>query len=96
MNKNFYVYQLIDPRDSLIFYVGKGKDDRMYHHLQNYKNGSLAKKNTKLFLKIIKQLTNKHFSIKKEGTIYELQHRGIDWNLWFRSNNSPISVDQYK
>lgn len=29
---DFYVYQLIDPRNNKVFYVGKGKDKRMYEH----------------------------------------------------------------
>lgn len=29
----FYVYELIDPRVNLPFYIGKGKDDRVYFHL---------------------------------------------------------------
>jgi hypothetical protein len=29
----YYVYELIDPRVNLPFYVGKGKDDRVYFHL---------------------------------------------------------------
>ena len=28
----YYVYLLIDPRDGKIFYVGKGKDDRVFAH----------------------------------------------------------------
>lgn len=27
-----YVYILVDPRDNSVFYVGKGKNDRLYHH----------------------------------------------------------------
>ena len=30
--KEFYVYALIDPRDGSIFYVGKGKRERILHH----------------------------------------------------------------
>lgn len=30
----FYVYVLIDPRDNKIFYVGKGKGDRINHHFK--------------------------------------------------------------
>lgn len=37
----FYVYQLIDPRDNKVFYVGKGQDKRMYQHEKE------AKKNNK-------------------------------------------------
>ena len=29
----YYVYELIDPRVHLPFYVGKGKDKRVYFHL---------------------------------------------------------------
>lgn len=29
----YYVYELIDPRVNLPFYVGKGKGDRAYFHL---------------------------------------------------------------
>lgn len=32
MLKSFYVYLIIDPRDSQPFYVGKGKNRRMYQH----------------------------------------------------------------
>ena len=29
----YYVYALVDPRDSKIFYIGKGKDDRVFQHV---------------------------------------------------------------
>jgi hypothetical protein len=32
MTLKWYVYVLIDPRDEMIFYVGKGTGDRMYAH----------------------------------------------------------------
>lgn len=32
MNKTYYVYKLIDPRDNKVFYVGKGKGRRMHEH----------------------------------------------------------------
>jgi hypothetical protein len=33
----FYVYALIDPRDNRIFYIGKGKGDRVYQHARHAK-----------------------------------------------------------
>jgi hypothetical protein len=30
--KGFYVYELVDPRNQEVFYVGKGKGDRVLHH----------------------------------------------------------------
>ena len=31
----FYVYCLVDPRDNKIFYVGKGKGNRVFQHAMN-------------------------------------------------------------
>jgi len=53
----FYVYQLIDPRNNTIFYVGKGKGDRMYQHEEIAKKGE--SENRKLRYKIIKILSEK-------------------------------------
>lgn len=30
----YYVYRLIDPRNGLTFYVGKGRDDRVFQHVR--------------------------------------------------------------
>lgn len=35
----YYVYQLIDPRNNLPFYVGKGKGKRAYYHTYKNKKG---------------------------------------------------------
>jgi hypothetical protein len=35
---NYYVYQLIDPRNNTPFYVGEGKNDRAWSHLR-FKSG---------------------------------------------------------
>lgn len=29
----YYVYQYVDPETNKPFYIGKGKDNRMFHHL---------------------------------------------------------------
>jgi hypothetical protein len=31
---NYYVYMLIDPRDNKAFYIGKGKENRVFQHLK--------------------------------------------------------------
>jgi hypothetical protein len=31
---NYYVYMLIDPRDNVAFYIGKGKENRVFQHLK--------------------------------------------------------------
>lgn len=35
----YYVYFLADPRDDSIFYIGKGKGDRVRHHVKLAKRG---------------------------------------------------------
>jgi|SRR6185436_5335034 len=40
----FYVYELIDPRDGSVFYVGKGKGNRCDSHVNDAKNGGIGKK----------------------------------------------------
>lgn len=36
----YYVYFLCDSRDGRIFYVGKGKGDRLKHHVKRYLKGT--------------------------------------------------------
>lgn len=48
----YYVYELIDPRNGLPFYVGKGKDKRVYFHLSE--NVRAKSENVKKFNKIEK------------------------------------------
>lgn len=38
----FYVYQLVDPRTSLPFYVGKGQRDRAWQHEKQFRAGKLT------------------------------------------------------
>jgi len=35
----FYTYELVDPRNNKVFYVGKGKDKRLYSHFNTIKSG---------------------------------------------------------
>lgn len=44
MAKRFYVYQLVDPRDGSVFYVGKGCGRRMYDHEAEAEKGVYSRK----------------------------------------------------
>ena len=64
MNMNeYYIYHLIDPRTETPFYVGKGKNKRMYYHEKCVKRGIIPNKNKHLFYKI-KQILNENLSVK--------------------------------
>ena len=59
MSENkFYIYHLIDFSMNLPFYIGKGKDKRMYDHVRNVKNGIVPNNNKLLFNKIKELLSN--------------------------------------
>lgn len=56
LNKKYYVYQLIDPRNNQTFYVGKGSGDRMYRHVWCIASESKKKQTNPIKNKVIKQL----------------------------------------
>ena len=75
----YYVYELIDPRVNLPFYVGKGKDKRVYFHLSEK---SRAKSdNFKKFDKIKK--------IRKEG--YEPEVKIVQY---FEDENGAYEYEE--
>jgi len=64
--KQFYVYELIDPKTHLPFYIGKGTGKRMYYHFNRVQNNS--------------SLNNKHLENKLRQLIKENlkpEHRKI-------------------
>lgn len=53
----YYVYELIDPRSNQPFYVGKGKNDRMYQHIEEAKR-KISKTSNKLKINKIRKILN--------------------------------------
>jgi len=82
----YYVYKLIDPRSSLVFYVGKGTGDRAYTHNQfkdgnnNYYKDKLIKdlhrQNLEPIVEIVKYFTNEQEAYSYEEQLIE--NIGID------------------
>lgn len=57
----YYVYLFIDPRDDKVFYIGKGKGNRINQHFL----GVLDKKNKeKDTIKRIREIQNKNFKVE--------------------------------
>lgn len=75
----YYVYELIDPRTDLPFYIGKGKDNRVYFH---FSEKSRAKsENPKKYDKIQK--------IRKDG--YEPRIRIVEY---FQNENEAYEYEE--
>ena len=64
----FYVYNLIDPRNNSIFYVGKGKGNRMYKHEQYTINNKYPNGN-KLLFERIKDIKDNNLDLFKNKSI---------------------------
>ena len=62
----YYVYALVDPRDNRIFYIGKGKGNRVFQHAKD----SLNEDYQSLKLDIIRSI----LSEGKEVGLYILRH----------------------
>lgn len=63
---NFYIYHLVDPVTDIPFYVGKGRNRRMYKHEENVRRNSIPNNNRHLFYKIRSILTNGNTIVYKQ------------------------------
>lgn len=45
IDNRYYVYELIDPVNNEVFYIGKGKGNRVSHHVQQFKRNSKHQSN---------------------------------------------------
>jgi hypothetical protein len=74
----FYVYQLIDPRDGKVFYVGKGCKRRMYTHAEAVKQGKDPKCYNGVLYERIKQI---------------LATNDLEYNVVLETNDEQIALD---
>lgn len=79
--KDYYVYALIDPRDGIIFYVGKGRKKRYQSHIQRCRKdmGNLDKSG------LILEILNAGLKVK-----IEFLYRNLSENEAFRREYETI------
>lgn len=65
MKNVFYVYQLIDPRNNQVFYVGKGKGNRIDQHESEALKGVYSAK-----CKLIREIQSLGLNIKKQKVFH--------------------------
>jgi len=82
--KSYYVYELIDPRDNKIFYVGKGHGKRMYIHYKLALKSRKSNLNQKLYEKLkelikenYKPIYKKIFETYNEKEAYRIEKSKI-------------------
>ena len=73
----YYVYELIDPRVNLPFYVGKGKNDRVYFHLSE--KSRAKSENKRKYNKIQKIRENGHEPEIKIVKYFENENDAYDY-----------------
>jgi hypothetical protein len=61
----YYVYKLVDPRNKKPFYIGKGKNGRMFHHQKEALKGSKHRKCV-----LIREILNSNLQVVTEIVKY--------------------------
>ncbi|MFH7524784.1 hypothetical protein AB2J22_04520 [Aeromonas sp. A5] len=83
----YYVYALIDPRDNKPFYVGKGKENRIFDHLEcALESPTISDKYEKIREIIKSGLFVTHVIIKhglSEKAAFEIESSLIDYSIYF-------------
>lgn len=81
----YYIYAYYDPRSNMPFYIGKGKDDRKYDHL----NQKYAKKENREKSRIIQEILDAGLS----PIIIEIENGILDETLAY--NREDFYILQY-
>lgn len=81
-NIGFYVYILQDPRDSKIFYIGKGIGNRVFDHVSGSLDNPISSDKVQLINEINKESSVIHHIVRhgleKEETALEIESTLID------------------
>ena len=65
--EKYYVYQYIDPRDNQIIYIGKGKGNRKFFHLNKAKQEvELKEGQNKFFINTLRKILKEQLEPKIE------------------------------
>ncbi len=59
-----YVYRLIDPRSGTTFYVGRGRDNRVFSHPAGDEKPSKSEDAESLKIRMIREITNDGFQVQ--------------------------------
>lgn len=82
-NLNYYVYRLIDPRNQSTFYIGKGRGNRIFDHVNSVKNNNRSVSNKELIIQsLLDQNLQPGYVIHRHGmdeqTAFEVEGALLD------------------
>lgn len=83
---NYYVYMLVDPTTQHPFYVGKGKGNRVFSHLEDAKQGKLGTDKLETIQAIIKE---------KKEVLHVIVRHGLNEKTAFQIEAALIDVFKF-
>jgi hypothetical protein len=91
MKNEYYIYELLDPRFNIPFYVGKGKNNRMHEHFQLALKNKISNNNYELF-KVLKELIKLGLKPKYNKIIESISNEDAiklerEWISFYGINN---------